>query len=74
MDKQHAINTEIYRRFAEEQIPFAFPTRTIYTRTEDQEREKDRKWNEIDKSNGDAERATEPRDDGSARQWSRGRG
>lgn len=32
MDKQHAINSEIYRRFAEEGIPFAVPVRTIYTR------------------------------------------
>ncbi len=29
MDKQHAINTEIYRRFAEENIPFALSTRTL---------------------------------------------
>jgi small-conductance mechanosensitive channel len=30
MDTQQAINLEIYRRFREEKIDFAFPTRTIY--------------------------------------------
>lgn len=30
MAKQHAINMGIYRRFEEEGIPFAFPTRTIH--------------------------------------------
>ena len=43
MDKQHAINSEIYRRFAEEGIPFAVPVRTVYTRNQngasDDERE-----------------------------------
>lgn len=34
MDKQHAINLSLYRSFTNEEIPFAFPTRTIYTRTE----------------------------------------
>jgi len=30
MDAQQAINLEIYRRFAEENIEFAFPTRTVH--------------------------------------------
>lgn len=30
MDVQHAINLEIYRRFADEGIEFAYPTRTLY--------------------------------------------
>mgnify|MGYP001091483925 CR=1 FL=1 len=30
MEKQHSINMGIYRRFEEEGIPFAFPTRTIH--------------------------------------------
>lgn len=34
MDKQHAINLALYRSFTNEDIPFAFPTRTIYTRVE----------------------------------------
>jgi len=34
MDKQHAINIELYRRLAEENIPFAFPTRTLFVRSE----------------------------------------
>jgi small-conductance mechanosensitive channel len=34
MDKQHAINTEIYRKFAEEKIPFALSTRTLTFRDE----------------------------------------
>jgi small-conductance mechanosensitive channel len=32
MDLQHAINMEIYRRFEEEEIPFAFPTQTLHHR------------------------------------------
>ena len=39
MDKQHAINMEIYRRFAEAKIPFAFPTHTIYARGGDDAQE-----------------------------------
>lgn len=35
MDKQHAINTEIYRRFAEEKIHFALPTRTLFVRPDE---------------------------------------
>ncbi len=34
MDKQHAINVGLYERFAEANIPFAFPTQTIYSRSE----------------------------------------
>lgn len=34
MQKQHDVNLHLYRRFQEEGIPFAFPTRTIYTRRE----------------------------------------
>jgi small-conductance mechanosensitive channel len=30
MDVQEAINLEIFRRFQEEGIEFAYPTRTIY--------------------------------------------
>ncbi len=30
MERQHAINLELYRRFEEEGIPFAFPTRTLH--------------------------------------------
>jgi len=30
MDIQHAINLEIYRRFSEEKIEFAYPTTTVY--------------------------------------------
>ena len=32
MDTQQAINLEIYRRFSEEKIEFAYPTRTVYLR------------------------------------------
>lgn len=32
MDLQHDINMELYRRFEEEEIPFAFPTRTLHHR------------------------------------------
>ena len=32
MDVQQAINLELFRRFAEEKIEFAFPTRTVYQR------------------------------------------
>lgn len=34
MDHQQAINLEIYRRFEEEGIPFAFPSQTVYLRSE----------------------------------------
>ncbi len=34
MNKQHDINLGIYRRFEEENIPFAFPTRTLHIRRE----------------------------------------
>ncbi|HEX6005942.1 MAG TPA: mechanosensitive ion channel family protein [Burkholderiales bacterium] len=32
MDTQQAINLEVYRRFDEERIEFAYPTRTVYVR------------------------------------------
>jgi small-conductance mechanosensitive channel len=32
MDTQQAVNLEIFRRFGEESIEFAYPTRTLYTR------------------------------------------
>jgi small-conductance mechanosensitive channel len=32
MDTQQAINLEICRRFSEEGIEFAYPTRTVYVR------------------------------------------
>ena len=34
MDTQQAINVEIYRRFEDEEIAFAFPTRTVMLRVE----------------------------------------
>jgi small-conductance mechanosensitive channel len=34
MDRHHAINLGMYRRFRDEGIPFAFPTRTLIHRTE----------------------------------------
>lgn len=32
MERQHAINLELYRRFEREGIPFAFPTRAVHLR------------------------------------------
>jgi small-conductance mechanosensitive channel len=34
MDIQQAINIEIFRRFEEESIEFAYPTRTIHVKQE----------------------------------------
>lgn len=39
MDKQHEINLEIYRRFEEEGLGFAFPTRTVHLIAEKPKRE-----------------------------------
>ncbi|MCI3950917.1 MAG: hypothetical protein K0R53_414, partial [Burkholderiales bacterium] len=32
MDVQQAINLEVYRRFSEERIEFAYPTQTLFVR------------------------------------------
>lgn len=34
MDKQHSINMQLYRRFEQEGIPFAFPTQTIHLKND----------------------------------------
>jgi len=34
MDIQEAINLEIFRRFAEEGIEFAYPTQTLYLQSD----------------------------------------
>jgi small-conductance mechanosensitive channel len=39
MDIQQEINLEVYRRFAEQGIDFAYPTRTLYVIGEDEEEE-----------------------------------
>jgi len=39
MDTQQAINLEIFRRFAEEGIEFAYPTRTVYIQNSEQKAE-----------------------------------
>jgi small-conductance mechanosensitive channel len=39
MDTQQRINLEIYRRFEREGIEFAYPTRTVYLRSEPAEGE-----------------------------------
>ncbi|HEX9618700.1 MAG TPA: mechanosensitive ion channel family protein [Polyangiaceae bacterium] len=55
MNKQQEINLQLYRRFEEEGIPFAFPTRTIYHR------------DETPSESGDSQRPDESRRSGSRR-------